>query len=89
MSHSKLFLSYARAESLPFVQRLYERPVECGFATWWDKASMPSRALTFRVRPADRVIDGYGLIPPKGGHHHGPRQSAGRREGTSVATLDR
>jgi hypothetical protein len=41
------------------------------------------------VRPANRVLDGRGLIPPKGGHHHGPRQSAGRAEGTAVATLDR
>jgi hypothetical protein len=42
-----------------------------------------------RLRPADRVLDSCGLIPPKGGHHHGPRQSAGRAEGTAVATLDR
>src|SRR6267378_1242244 len=24
------------------------------------------------VRPANRVVDSRGLIPPKGGHHHGP-----------------
>jgi len=40
------------------------------------------------LRPADRVLDGCGLIPPKGGHHHGPRQSAGRAEGTAVAAMD-
>jgi YD repeat-containing protein len=28
------------------------------------------------LRPADRVLDGCGLIPLKGGHHHGLRQSA-------------
>jgi hypothetical protein len=32
--------------------------------------------LKMGVRPADRVLDSRGLIPPKGGHHHGPRQSA-------------
>jgi hypothetical protein len=42
-----------------------------------------------RVRPPDRVIDGRGLMPPKGGHHHGPWQSARRAEGTAVAALDR
>src|SRR5262245_13692831 len=41
-----------------------------------------------RLRPADRVLDDRGVIPPEGGHHHGPRQSARRREGTAVATLD-
>ncbi len=41
------------------------------------------------VRPADRVLDGRGLIPPKGGHNHGPWQSARRAEGTAVAALDR
>jgi hypothetical protein len=42
----------------------------------------------FSLRPADRILDGCGLIPPKGGHHHGPRQSAGRAEGTAVAAMD-
>jgi hypothetical protein len=27
------------------------------------------------VRPADRVIGGYGLMPPKEGHHQSPRPS--------------
>jgi hypothetical protein len=35
-----------------------------------------ARSRTFGLRSADRVLDGCGLIPPKGGHHYGPRQSA-------------
>src|SRR3954454_21634578 len=42
-----------------------------------------------RLRPAVRVLDGRVVIPPKGGHNHGPWQSAGRAERTAVATLDR
>ena len=51
--------------------------------------ALVGRLLAKRVRPADRVLDGRGVIPPKGGHHHGPGQSAGRAEGTAVAALDR
>jgi hypothetical protein len=32
--------------------------------------------LIFCVRPANRVFEGRGVIPPKGGHNHGPQQSA-------------
>jgi hypothetical protein len=58
---------------------------------WKDSTSFGREDLPLlgSLRPADRVIDGCGLIPPKGGHHHGPRPSAGRAEGTAVATLDR
>ena len=41
---------------------LQGRLVECGFTTWWDKVSMPSRALTFlqeirdALDAADRLI---------------------------------
>jgi nucleotide-binding universal stress UspA family protein len=45
--------------------------------------------LIVRLRPADRVIDGHVVIPPEGGHKHGPRQSEGRGEGTAVAVPDR
>jgi hypothetical protein len=33
--------------------------------------------MSVRVRPANRVLDGRGVIPPKVGHNHGPWQSAG------------
>src|SRR4051794_26473622 len=42
-----------------------------------------------RVRPANRVLDGRGVIPPKGGHTYGPWQSTRCREGTARAALDR
>src|ERR1700732_1453458 len=42
-----------------------------------------------RVRPPDRVLDGHVVMPPKGGHHHGPWQNAGCAEGAAVAALDR
>jgi uncharacterized protein YdhG (YjbR/CyaY superfamily) len=45
--------------------------------------------LNQRLRPANRVIDGYVVIPPEGGHSHGPWQNAGRGEGTAVAAPDR
>ena len=58
----RLFLSYARGDDEPFVRRLYARLVLEGFAVWWDRECMPSRALTFlkEIRDAigesDRVV---------------------------------
>ena len=40
------------------------------------------------VRPANRVLDGRGLIPPKGGQPHGPRQTARCAQTTAVAAVD-
>jgi hypothetical protein len=40
-------------------------------------AELPDPEGLLRVCPADRVLDGRGVMPPKGGHNHGPRQSAG------------
>jgi arylsulfatase len=51
-------------------------------------ATSTHKTQYFGVRPADRVIDGCGVIPAKGGHHHGPRPSAGRAEARRVATPD-
>ncbi|MDD1745083.1 MAG: toll/interleukin-1 receptor domain-containing protein [Candidatus Methanoperedens sp.] len=42
-----IFLSYARGDDEPFVRRLYEDLTAHGFDVWWDRISMPSRALTF------------------------------------------
>src|SRR5262249_47719117 len=41
-----------------------------------------------RLRPADRVLDSRGVILPKGGHHHGPRQAARSAQRATLATLD-
>jgi WD40 repeat protein len=44
---TSLFLSYARDDDEPFVERLYHALLACGFDVWWDRADMPSRTLTF------------------------------------------
>lgn len=57
-----IFISYARADDEPFVKRLYQDLTAHGFEVWWDRVSMPSRALTFlqeirdAVDSADRLI---------------------------------
>jgi len=57
-----IFISYARADDEPFVKRLYEDLTKSGFDVWWDRVSMPSRALTFlqeirdAIDSADRLI---------------------------------
>ena len=57
-----VFISYARADDEPFVKRLYEDLTAHGFEVWWDRVSMPSRALTFlqeirdAIDSADRLI---------------------------------
>ena len=59
---SHIFISYARADDEPFVKRLYEGLVAHGFEVWWDRVSMPSRALTFlqeirdAIDQADRLL---------------------------------
>jgi hypothetical protein len=44
-----LFLSYARADDEPFVQRLYTDLTASGFDAWFDRVSMPSRGDAFTV----------------------------------------
>ena len=43
-----LFLSYAREDDEPFVERLYHALRARGFDVWWDRVSMPSRQLNSR-----------------------------------------
>jgi len=51
----RLFLSYARADDEPFVKQLYHDLTARGFTVWWDRVSMPSRALTFLQEIRDAV----------------------------------
>ena len=51
----KLFLSYARDDDASFVGGLYGDLRSRGFSVWWDRASMPSRALTFLQEIRDAV----------------------------------
>lgn len=50
-----LFLSYARDDDEPFVQRLHGDLASRGFTVWWDRVSMPSRRLTFHQEIRDVV----------------------------------
>ena len=50
-----LFLSYARGDDEPFVRRLYGDLVARGFDVWFDRVSMPSRALTFHQEIRDSI----------------------------------
>ena len=57
-----VFLSYARADDEPFVERLHGDLIHAGIEDWWDRAAMESRGRTFlqEIRDAiegvDRVI---------------------------------
>src|SRR5262249_47410235 len=52
---STLFLSYARGDDEPFVERLYHDLTARGFDVWWDRQSMPGRALTFLQEIRDAI----------------------------------
>ncbi len=67
-----LFLSYARSDDDPdyndpaksLLRRLYTDLTAAGYAVWWDRESMPSRALTFlqEIRDAITVCDKLLLV---------------------------
>src|SRR3989440_12876844 len=40
------------------------------------------------VRPVNGVLDGYGVMPCKGGRHHGQEQRAEHIQGGAVAAVD-
>jgi WD40 repeat protein len=56
------FLSYARQDDEPFVERLYRDLTARGLRLFWDRVSMPNRDLTFlqeirdAVEASDRLI---------------------------------
>src|SRR5690348_1418632 len=50
-----IFLSYARGDDEPFVERLYQALRGRGLDVWWDRASMPSRLLTFHQEIRDAI----------------------------------
>ena len=51
----RLFLSYARGDDEPFVERLYHDLTRQGFHVWWDRECMPSRGLTFLQEIRDAI----------------------------------
>ncbi|HEX5271302.1 MAG TPA: NB-ARC domain-containing protein, partial [Gemmataceae bacterium] len=52
---TRLFLSYARGDDEPFVERLYHALRGRDFDVWWDRACMPSRLLTFHQEIRDAI----------------------------------
>jgi hypothetical protein len=50
-----LFLSYSRKDDEPFVKQLYNDLTAQGYAVWWDRVSMPGRALTFYKEIQDTI----------------------------------
>jgi WD40 repeat protein len=52
---NSVFLSYAREDDEPFVRRLYLDLQSAGHTVWWDRESMPSRALTFPQEIRDAI----------------------------------
>ena len=54
-----VFLSYARADDEPFVERLYGDLIQAGIEVWWDRAAMESRGRTFlqEIRDAIEGVD--------------------------------
>jgi len=59
---TSIFLSYARDDDEPFVRRLYEDLTANGFAVWYDRTNMPSRALTFHKEICDAIDNSDRLI---------------------------
>jgi hypothetical protein len=57
----RIFLSYARGDDEPFVARLADTLTSDGFEVWFDRRSMPSRALTF-LDEIRRAIDGVDRV---------------------------
>src|SRR5439155_22164508 len=55
----------------------------------WRPSGCTRASANIRVCPADRVLDGDVVMPPKGGQHHDPRQAARCAERTAVAAVDR
>jgi WD40 repeat protein len=51
-----LFLSYARKDDEPFVQRLYRDLTDHGFQVWWDRENMDNDGRTFRHDIREGII---------------------------------
>lgn len=65
-----LFLSYARSDDDPdysdpaksLLRRLYIDLTATGYTVWWDRESMPSRALTFLQEIRDAIAESSRLV---------------------------
>src|SRR5271165_1953062 len=50
-----IFISYGHQDDEPFTGRLRDDLAAKGFRIWWDRASMPSRGLTFTQEIRDAI----------------------------------
>ena len=57
-----VFISYGRADDEPFVTELHRLLRKRQFRVWWDRADMPSRALTFLQEIRDAIADSARLV---------------------------
>lgn len=57
-----LFISYAREDDEPFVEKLYQDLNDKGFEIWWDKAAIKNRGRTFFQEIRDAIEDSDLLI---------------------------
>jgi hypothetical protein len=62
MSKISIFVSYARGDDEPFVRRLSDDLTAAGFDLWFDRASMPSRQLTFYQEIRDAIAKSDRLL---------------------------
>ncbi len=63
----RVFLSYARGDDEPFVQRLYGDLTEAGFTVWFDRKSLMSRGVTFHQEIKDAIRTAVDRIVYVGG----------------------
>lgn len=57
-----LFISYAREDDEPFVEKLYKDLIARGFAVWWDRTAMKNRGRTFLQEIRDAIEESDRLI---------------------------
>lgn len=68
MSKPSVFLSYARADDEPFVERLRDDLVAAGVEVWWDRESMANRGRTFLQELRDAIENVDRLVAVIGPH---------------------
>jgi tetratricopeptide (TPR) repeat protein len=64
----KLFLSYARKDDEPFVEKLRDALAALGFVVWWDRRSMGARGGTFLDEIRNAISDCDRLVLVCGAH---------------------
>lgn len=59
---SSIFISYARDDDEPFVEKLHQDLQRAGMAVWWDRAAMASRGRTFLQEIRDAIASSSRLV---------------------------